>query len=95
MTYRPAHSLTVNNAKTVLEDGLQAIARGQSEIDLGGLTVVDSAAVATMLAWARAARGAGKSLGFTHIPANLQSLADLYGVTELLYSTSGTGVQQH
>lgn len=95
MTYRPAHDLTVHNAKTVLEDGLQAIAHGQTEIDLGALAVVDSAAVATLLAWARAARRGGKMLGFIHIPANLQSLADLYGVTELLHSISDAGAQQH
>lgn len=94
MTYRPAQTLNVHNAKAVLDDGLQAIARGQAEIDLSQVTAVDSTAVATLLAWARAARRMGKSLTFSHTPANLQSLADLYGVTELLYSSPGTDVLQ-
>lgn len=83
--YRPTETLTVHNAQTVLGDGLRAIADGQGHFDLAGLTVVDSAAVATMLAWQRAARSKGKSLRFTNLPANLQSLVDLYDVTELLH----------
>lgn len=89
--YRPIQPLTVHNAQTVLNDGLRAIADGQIQFDLSGLTAVDSAAVATMLAWQRAARGKGKSLLFANIPANLQSLVDLYGVTELLHLSSGSG----
>ena len=82
--YRPGLTLTVHNAQTVLDAGLRAIAEGQTEIDLTDLTVVDSAAVATMLAWQRAARASGKSLMFSNLPANLQSLIDLYGAADLL-----------
>lgn len=85
MTYRPALTLTVHNAQAVLDAGLRAIAEGQARIDLGELTAVDSAAVATLLAWQRAAQHKGKSLVFDNLPANLQSLVDLYGVTELLH----------
>ncbi|WP_151632820.1 STAS domain-containing protein [Noviherbaspirillum aerium] len=82
--YQPSLTLTVNNAQTVLEAGLRAIAEGQTQIDLGGLTVVDSAAVATLLAWQRAAQRAGKSIVFRNLSAGLQSLIELYGVSELL-----------
>lgn len=82
--YRPGLTLTVHNAQTVLDAGLHAIADGQTHIDLADLTVVDSAAVATMLAWQRAARVNGKSLVFSNLPANLQSLVELYDVTDLL-----------
>jgi phospholipid transport system transporter-binding protein len=44
----------------------------------------DSAAVATLLVWRRAAQSAGLSLRIASVPAGLQSLADLYGVAELL-----------
>ncbi|HJV87861.1 MAG TPA: STAS domain-containing protein [Noviherbaspirillum sp.] len=83
--YRPALTLTINNARTALEAGLKAIGDGQTEFDLGDLTVVDSAAVATLLAWQRAAAAGGKSLVFRNLPASLQSLATLYGVTGLLH----------
>ncbi|HEY0845397.1 MAG TPA: STAS domain-containing protein [Noviherbaspirillum sp.] len=86
--YRPTETLTVQNAQTALNDGLRAIADGQTYFDLAGLTLVDSAAVATMLAWQRAARSKGKSLLLINIPPNLQSLIDLYGVTGLLHSAN-------
>lgn len=84
MPFRPALTLTFNNAQTVLDAGLRAIADGQTQIDLEDLTAVDSSAVATLLAWQRAARKSGKTLTFSNFPANLQSLVALYGVGELL-----------
>ncbi|HEX2531411.1 MAG TPA: STAS domain-containing protein [Burkholderiaceae bacterium] len=88
--FRPTLTLTINTAKTALEAGLRAIESGQAEIDLAQLTVVDSAAVATLLAWRRAARELGHSLVFSNPPANLQSLARLYGVADLLQPSSDT-----
>ncbi|GAC1317872.1 MAG: hypothetical protein NVS3B11_20760 [Collimonas sp.] len=82
--FRPSHSLTVGNAKVTLEEGLRAIAGGETEIDLGEVVAVDSAAVATLLAWQCAALNQGLTLHFSSLPANLESLIDLYGVTELL-----------
>lgn len=83
--FRPTLTLTVNNAKATYAAGLRAIEDGQSEIDLAQLTAVDSAAVATLLAWRRAAIARGGALGYRNMPANLRSLADLYGVAELLH----------
>jgi len=86
--FRPGPTLTVNNAKTVLEAGLRALASGQAAIDLAELSAVDSAAVATLLAWQRAARRQGRTLAFVNLPVNLQSLAELYGVADLLHLVS-------
>lgn len=83
--FRPTLTLTVNNAKPTLEAGLSAIQSGQTEIDLAQLTAIDSAAVATLVAWRRAAAARGATLAFKNPPANLQSLAELYGVAELLH----------
>lgn len=88
--FRPTLTLTVNNAKTALEAGLRAIEGGQAEIDLAQLTVLDSAAVATLLAWQRAARQRGSTLRFKNLPDSLQSLAALYGVDKLLQSGDTT-----
>lgn len=82
--FQPIETLTAYNAEKTLQQGLLAIAAGQTDIDLAGLTVVDSAAVATLLAWKRAAADKGKPLTFHHMPPSLLSLADLYGVNELL-----------
>jgi len=82
--FKPGASLTFSNASTVLREGLSAIAAGQASIDVSEVAVVDSSAVATLLAWRRAAAGRVAALDFGPLPANLQSLADLYGVTALL-----------
>ncbi|TFV93948.1 STAS domain-containing protein [Oxalobacteraceae bacterium OM1] len=95
MSFRPGLTLTMQNARTVLDAGLRAIGGGQASIDLGELNAVDSSAVATLLAWQRAARGAGKPLAFLNMPANLQSLVALYGVGELLQTTASRADLPH
>lgn len=67
-----------------LQPGLDAILSGTAEIDLSRLERFDSAAVAALLVWRRAALMAGLSLRIAGVPAGLQSLANLYGVAELL-----------
>lgn len=53
-------------------------------VDLGGITELDSSAVSLLLEWRRAAYAANRRVDFVNLPANLKSLADLYGVSELL-----------
>lgn len=77
-------SLDFSNAKTVLQEGLDAIARGEHECDLGNLEQIDSASIAVLLAWQRAARKKHSHLAFTNIPESLVSLASVYGVNDLL-----------
>lgn len=86
--FKPDNVLTADNASAVLQDGLRAIAGGQTDIDLSQVATVDSSAVATLLAWRRAAVEQGRPLDFGTLPANLQSLADLYGVGSLLQGNS-------
>lgn len=53
-------------------------------IDLSGVTAVDSAAIAVVLAWMRAARASGRSLRLEGVPPQLHSLASLYDLSEVL-----------
>ena len=82
--FQTASTMTVNTAKAALDAGLRAIAHGENDFDLGALTEVDSAAVATLLAWQRAAAALGRTLVWHHVPQNLQTLAQLYGADALL-----------
>lgn len=82
--FQPASTLTFASAKAALDAGLRAVEGGQTTIDLGGVTAMDSSAVATLIAWQRAARSKGVTLSFLNMPANLRSLLELYGVAELL-----------
>jgi phospholipid transport system transporter-binding protein len=77
-------SITNENAASLLERGIAAIRAGDSTIDLAGVTSVDSAAVALLLAWQRAASGQGKRLNFVGVPSGIVGLASLYGVDALL-----------
>ncbi|HEY8027737.1 MAG TPA: STAS domain-containing protein [Burkholderiaceae bacterium] len=83
--FTPTLTLTMDNAKQALQAGLAAIAGGQTEIDLAGLTQVDSGGVAVLLAWQRAAMERKQALVFHNPPQNLRSIARLYGVGDFLY----------
>ena len=83
MAYFPT-SLTMPDAASNLQPGLDAIRSGSADIDLSRMERFDSAAVAALLVWRRAAESSGVSLHIRGVPAGLQSLADLYGVAELL-----------
>ena len=57
---------------------------GAGEVDLAAVEGIDSAAVAVLLALKRRAADEGRPLRFVGIPAALASLAELYGVKEIL-----------
>lgn len=82
--FQPGSSLTIPHARAELEAGLKAIARGEAQFDMASVKEIDSAAVATLLAWQRAARQNGRSLSFSNMPQSLLSLARLYGVDGFL-----------
>ncbi|MEO8171222.1 MAG: STAS domain-containing protein [Oxalobacteraceae bacterium] len=87
--FQPGDSLTVSNATAVLEQGLQALAQQQSAIDMALVAIIDSSAVAVLLAWQRAAAERRQMLIFRNLPDNLRSLIALYGVDELLPTDAG------
>ena len=51
---------------------------------LAGVTEVDSAAVSLLLEWRRAAAKAQREIEFANLPPALTSLAELYGVLDLI-----------
>lgn len=87
-TLQSLTSLTVTNAKSALEQGLDAIKSGQTVFDLRNVQAVDSAAVSVMLTWQRAAQDAGVVLDVKNLPTNLQNLTKLYGVCALVGGSS-------
>ncbi|MEA5097624.1 MAG: STAS domain-containing protein [Burkholderiaceae bacterium] len=87
--------LTLQNARTALAEGLRAIEAGQTAFDLSRVEALDSAAIAILLAWQRAARARGTNLDFHNPPSVLCSLAALYGVAELLHIVGSATAQPH
>lgn len=57
-------------------------------IDFANVTDIDSSAVALLLHWRRESTRLGKALRYIHLPPNLLSLAELYGVDELIHCPS-------
>jgi phospholipid transport system transporter-binding protein len=83
MSFAPT-SITMADAPDVLREGMRAIERGETSIDLTLLAHFDSSAVSALLAWQRAAAEKSSSLDIVGLPAGLQSLAKLYGVDAFL-----------
>ena len=80
----PTGPLTMDSVATVLAASIEAPLPATGVIDLERVEAVDSAGVALLLAWKRRAAAEGKPLAFAHLPSSLASLAQLYGVEELL-----------
>jgi phospholipid transport system transporter-binding protein len=76
--------VTLENATAMLEEGIRQFTSPHVTVDLSAVTEVDSTALSLLLEWRRAARRANRKIQFISLPDNLQSLAKLYGVSELL-----------
>ncbi len=87
--------LSLRNAVSVSEAGLQAIHAGSDQVDMSTLQVVDSAAVAVMLTWQRQAQTLHRNLQFVGVPASLLSLISLYGLTELFHLLPANAAERH
>lgn len=76
--------LIMANARGLLEAGRSALQPGEQVFDFSAVDEADSSAIAVMLGWLRAAELSRSTVKFAHIPTGVRSLAELYGVTELL-----------
>ncbi|MDD3354288.1 STAS domain-containing protein [Zoogloea sp.] len=76
--------VTLATVASMVEEGGRQVTANDTVLDLSGVTQVDSAALALLLGWTRAARAAGRQIRFQGAPAALVSLASLYDVDTLL-----------
>ena len=77
-------SITIDNVVSVVANGVALFDEEDVTIDLGGVTEADSAAVSLLLEWRREAARRCLQIRFLNTPQNLQSLMQLYGVSELM-----------
>lgn len=75
---------TLASAAQLLEEARGPLEAGVRRIDLGEVTELDSSLLAVLFAWMRAAQQRERMLALERLPADLKSLAQLYGVAELL-----------
>lgn len=83
-TLRVSGPMVITTVSGLREAGEAAIVAGAAVVDLAAVSDADSAAVALLLAWLRAAQERGQPLAISHAPDSIRSLATLYGVAELL-----------
>ena len=76
--------VTAKNVVSLLAQGAERFTGPRVMVDLAGVTEVDSSALSLLLEWRREAARNGREISYHNLPASLRSLADLYGVTELL-----------
>ena len=83
--------VTLANVAEVLLEGKQHLDEGRRRhdesvrvVDLGGVTEMDSALLALLLAWLRDAQSRDCPLEFANLPESLRTIARLYGVDGLL-----------
>ena len=76
--------ITVDNVVALLALGNGLFGAPQVTVDLSAVTDVDSSALSLLLEWRREAGRNRRAVRYLNLPANLKSLAQLYGVAELL-----------
>ena len=76
--------VNINNVVSLLTQGNGLFTAPQVTVDLSAVTEVDSSAVSLLLEWRREAQRSGRAVRYVNLPGNIQSLAKLYGVTDLL-----------
>lgn len=83
-TLRISGAMTFENVNALLQESDAAFTAENLELDLAGVSEVDSAAVSLMFEWLRQAHKRNISLTFVNLPSNLVNIATLYGVLDLI-----------
>jgi phospholipid transport system transporter-binding protein len=76
--------MTMDEARALLANGVDALSAGEPVFDLAAVSEVDSSGLAVLFGWQRAAMAQGKTLRIANPPPSLVSLAEVYGVADLL-----------
>jgi phospholipid transport system transporter-binding protein len=84
-TVQLPEKLTMREGRTTLASVLAQLQLSTiTELDASHLKILDSAAIALLLASQREARTQGRKLHIVGVPEKLRNLAQLHGVEELL-----------
>jgi phospholipid transport system transporter-binding protein len=81
---RISGAMTLENVDALLNESANAFTSANMEVDLSGVSEVDSTAVGLLFEWLRKAHKLNTSLVFVNVPSNLVSIATLYGVLDLI-----------
>lgn len=77
-------NMTLETAADLLAAGAEALRTEAPACDLAAVADIDSSGLAVLFGWQRTVQARGQSLRIANPPPSLISLAEVYGVTELL-----------
>ena len=80
----------MDNANEALTQSIALSMNEQLEIDFSGVTDIDTAALSLIMEWQRRALASKCTISFANLPVNLNSLAELYGVTSFISVTKAS-----
>ena len=81
---RISGAVTVDSVGSLLRELQPQLAGGIDTLDFSGVEAADSAALALVFSAMRQAGQAGRALSVRGLPASFTTLAELYGVADLL-----------
>lgn len=76
--------VVINTASELLEASKQLSLGPNTKIDFSGVTNIDTSTISLIFEWKRRAQKENQSIQFVNLPANLNSLTELYGVNEMI-----------
>jgi phospholipid transport system transporter-binding protein len=76
--------VVINTATTLLESSKTLTLAPNTKIDFTGVTNIDTSTISLIFEWKRRAQKENQSIQFVNLPANLNSLTQLYGVDEMI-----------
>ena len=76
--------VVVGSAKAILTASQGFAIASNTKIDFAQVADIDTTALSLILEWKRRAQTENKTLTFVNLPANLSSLSQLYGVSDLI-----------
>lgn len=77
-------ALTMDTVPALYAQGLPYLQQKNMRVNFAKVEIVDSSAVSLLLAWLRVAQQSQCDFQVANLPSSLQSLAGLYGVSDLL-----------
>jgi phospholipid transport system transporter-binding protein len=79
--------VTLDNVGTLIS-GSAEFEGDKVIVDFAGVTGADSSALSLLLEWRRRLGSSGRQIAFANVGDNLRSLAELYGVSDLIPLTA-------
>jgi phospholipid transport system transporter-binding protein len=76
--------VTLADVSALLAEGDRTLEGSPVILDFSGVTEADSSAISLMLEWTRRIRASNRQIWFTNLGGSVVSIANLYGVTDLI-----------